>query len=37
VVDPKKPKKDEKKKKKRKKEPPFPLPDWAIELEGVRR
>ena len=30
-------KKDDKKKKKRKKEPPFPLPDWAIELDAVKR
>ena len=39
VEDPKnKKKKDDKtKKKKRKKEPPFPLPDWAVELDAVRR
>lgn len=29
--------KEEKKKKKKRKEPPFPLPDWAIELDAVRR
>ena len=39
IVDPKdKKKKDDKtKKKKRKKEPPFPLPDWALELDAVKR
>jgi len=41
VVDPKKkkqaPKKEEeKKKKKKKKEPPFPTPEWALELDAVR-
>ncbi len=41
VVDPKKkksqPKKEEekKKKKKKKKEPPFPIPEWATELESL--
>jgi hypothetical protein len=40
VVDPKKKKQakkeDEKKKKKRKKkEPPFPMPEWANELDAV--
>lgn len=41
VFDPKKkgkqapPKKEEVKKKKKKKEPPFPTPDWAIELDAV--
>jgi hypothetical protein len=37
IVDPKKKKKkdEEKKKKKKKKEPPFPTPEWAIELEAV--
>jgi hypothetical protein len=42
IVDPKKkkpvakPKEDEKKKKKKKKkEPPFPIPEWATELESV--
>lgn len=38
VVDPKKKKskdKEEKKKKKKKKEPPFPIPEWATELEAV--
>jgi hypothetical protein len=40
IVDPKKKKvvkKDdkEKKKKKKKKEPPFPIPDWATEIEEV--
>jgi hypothetical protein len=37
-VDPKKKKskdKEEKKKKKKKKEPPFPIPEWATELEAV--
>ena len=40
VVDPKKKKavkkEEEKKKKKKKKEPPFPTPEWALELEAVR-
>ena len=38
VVDPKKKKqakKEEPKKKKRKKEPPFPIPDWAGELDAL--
>jgi hypothetical protein len=41
IFDPKKkgkqapPKKEEVKKKKKKKEPPFPTPDWAIELDAV--
>jgi hypothetical protein len=41
MFDPKKkgkqapPKKEEVKKKKKKKEPPFPTPDWAIELDAV--
>ncbi len=41
VFDPKKkgkqapPKKEEVKKKKKKKEPPFPTPDWALELDAV--
>ena len=39
VVDPKKKKvkvdEKEKKKKKKKKEPPFPMPEWANELESV--
>lgn len=40
VVDPKKKKaaavkKEEVKKKKKKKEPPFPTPDWALELDSV--
>jgi hypothetical protein len=40
IVDPKKKKaagkkEEEKKKKKKKKEPPFPTPDWALELESV--
>lgn len=26
----------EKKKKKKKKEPPFPIPEWATELDAVR-
>jgi hypothetical protein len=31
-------KKDDKKpKKKKKKEPPFPLPEWATELEAVQK
>lgn len=39
-VDPKKKKvvkanEKEKKKKKKKKEPPFPIPEWATELEAV--
>ena len=38
-VDPKKKGKKaddkEKKKKKKKKEPPFPIPEWATELEAV--
>lgn len=38
-VDPKKKAKKvddkEKKKKKKKKEPPFPIPEWAYELEAV--
>lgn len=38
-VDPKKKKAKaddkEKKKKKKKKEPPFPIPEWATELESV--
>lgn len=36
VVDPKKKKakkEEEKKKKKKKKEPPFPMPEWATDLE----
>ena len=40
IVDAKKPaKKDDKKKpaKKKKKEPPFPLPEWANELEQVQK
>lgn len=43
IIDPKKkkpaPKKKEeekKKKKKKKKEPPFPMPEWATELEAVQ-
>jgi hypothetical protein len=41
IFDPKKkgkqapPKKEEVKKKKKKKQPPFPTPDWAIELDAV--
>ena len=40
VFDPKKkkgaaPKKEEVKKKKKKKEPPFPTPEWALELDAV--
>lgn len=27
----------DKKPKKKKKEPPFPMPDWAIELEAVQQ
>ena len=36
-VDPKKKKSKEepKKKKRKKKEPPFPIPEWATELESV--
>ncbi len=40
IVDPKKKKvKDDekKKKKKKKKEPPFPVPEWATELESVQQ
>ena len=29
------PKKEEVKKKKKKKEPPFPTPEWALELDAV--
>eukprot|EP00347_Sterkiella_histriomuscorum_P015886 403355312 len=40
IVDPKKKKvkadEKEKKKKKKKKEPPFPMPEWAFELESVK-
>lgn len=38
IVDPKKKKaakKEEPKKKKKKKEPPFPIPDWATELDQL--
>ncbi len=39
VVDPKNKKsakkEEEKKKKKKKKEPPFPTPEWALQLEDV--
>ena len=36
IVDPKKKKKEEpKKKKKKKKEPPFPLPEWATEIDSL--
>lgn len=40
AVDPKKKKQqakkeEEKKKKKKKKEPPFPIPEWATELEAL--
>lgn len=39
IVDPKKknsqPKKEEKKPKKKKKQPPFPIPEWATELESL--
>ena len=38
VVDPKKKKmkkEEEKKKKKKKKEPPFPIPEWATELDAL--
>ncbi len=41
IVDPKKRKQqvkkddEKKKKKKKKKEPPFPIPEWATELEAV--
>jgi hypothetical protein len=41
IVDPKKKKavkkedKDKKVKKKKKKEPPFPIPEWATELEAL--
>jgi len=41
VVDPKKKKavkkeEEKKKKKRKKKEPPFPIPEWATELESVQ-
>lgn len=40
IIDPKKKKtakkeEEKKKKKKKKKEPPFPIPEWATELEAL--